>query len=437
MINVGGLTAYIDQYGYIVLFIALLLELIAFPLPGEILMSYTGFLVFQGHLNWILSILTAGIGSCIGMTISYWIGYKLGQPFFEKYGSRFHMGPERFEKLSLWFSKYGNKLLLIAYFIPGIRHITGYFSGTTRVSFRIYAIFAYTGAFLWVTVFITLGKILGPQWETFHSSIKKYLIIGGIAAVAIFMVIYIYKKFKEKIKETVIRLLNLTLNIFHSRRRVGLLLAATSILTLGLIILMIGLIQDFLGNEFTNFNKIVGLLISLVFNTDWTGAMQTFILLGSRQVQFILLGFTVLLILWKGENKFIELGSLLIVILGGELFEESLRRIFQRLSPVPSLFRDHFFYHFPSEQSLMNFVIYGFTVFICVRCIKNSWTHTIVPMAGLVALILIAIGRLFFKVELPSDIAAGYVFGGVWLGLNILLLEIFRLLRRIDIHQIH
>ncbi|RDW17677.1 VTT domain-containing protein [Oceanobacillus chungangensis] len=429
----GNITAYIDQYGYVVLFVALLLELIALPLPGEILMSYTGFLVFQGRLNWILSILIAGFGSCIGMTISYWIGYKVGQPFFEKYGSRFHMGPERIEKFSHWFSKYGNKLLLIAYFIPGIRHITGYFSGTTRLPFRMYAVFAYTGAFLWVTVFITLGKVLGPQWEAFHSSIKKYLIIGGIAVAVVFIVLFIYKKFKEEIKETVIRIINLTLTIFHTRRRVGFLLTVTSILTLGLMILMFGMIEDFLGNEFTNFNQTVDLLNSLIFNKDWIEAMQIFLFLGSRQVQLILISFTIIWIIWKGENRLIELGSLLIVILVGELFEESLRRIFQILSPVHYSSKDHLFRNFPSEQSLMNFVIYGFAVFICVRFIKNAWVHTLVPVSGLGVLILIAISRLFFKVELPSDIAAGYVFGGVWLSLNILLLEIFRLLRRIDI----
>ncbi len=428
----GSITSYIDQYGYVVLFLALLLELIALPFPGEVLMSYTGFLVFQGRLNWILSILIAGIGACIGMTISYWIGYKVGQPFFEKYGSRFHMGPERLEKFSYWFSRYGNKLLLIAYFIPGIRHITGYFSGTTRLPFRIYAIFAYIGAFLWVTVFITLGKLLGPQWEAFHSSIKKYLLIGGIAAAVIFIVIYIYKKYKVEIKETVIRLLNLTLTIFHTRRRVGFLLAATSILTLALMILMFGMIQDFLGNEFTNFNNIMVILISSVFNRDWTEAMQSFSILGSRQAQLLLLIFTFIWILLKGENKLIELGSLLFVILGGELFEESLRRIFQSLSPVPYSFTDHIFRNFPSEQSLMNVVIYGFTVFVFIRFVKNVWIHTLVPVAGLVVLILIATSRLFFNVELPSEIAAGYVFGGVWLGLNILLLEISRLLKRID-----
>ncbi|MEH7075754.1 DedA family protein [Neobacillus drentensis] len=125
------ITDYLDQYGYIVLFVSLILELIAIPLPGEVLMTYSGFLVFQGQLNWLISIFSASVGACIGMTLSYWIGYKLGKPFFYKYGHWFHMGPERLDKTSDWFTKHGNKLLFIAYFIPGVRHITGYFSGGT------------------------------------------------------------------------------------------------------------------------------------------------------------------------------------------------------------------------------------------------------------------------------------------------------------------
>ena len=132
----GNFTAYMDQFGYIVLFASLLLELIALPLPGEVLMSYTGFLIYQGNLNWLASILIGGTGASIGMTLSYWIGFKLGKPFFEKYGHRFHMGPDKIEKTSHWFTKHGNKLLVFAYFIPGVRHITGYFSGITRLPFR-------------------------------------------------------------------------------------------------------------------------------------------------------------------------------------------------------------------------------------------------------------------------------------------------------------
>jgi len=40
------LTTLIEHYGYAVLFLSLMLELIALPLPGEFLMGYAGVLVF-------------------------------------------------------------------------------------------------------------------------------------------------------------------------------------------------------------------------------------------------------------------------------------------------------------------------------------------------------------------------------------------------------
>lgn len=196
------LTTLIEHYGYVVLFLSLMLELIALPLPGEFLMGYAGVLVFQGNLSWIISIIIAGVGSCTGMTISYWRGYKLGAPFFHKHGHRIHLGPDKLEKISSWFKKYGNKLLVIAYFIPGVRHITGYFSGITHIPFRTYALYAYIGAFIWTGTFISLGKLLGPQWEQFHTSVKKYFFIGSV--IVIIAIIYVLKNYKLKIKELII-----------------------------------------------------------------------------------------------------------------------------------------------------------------------------------------------------------------------------------------
>lgn len=426
-------TAYMDQFGYIVLFAALLLELIALPLPGEVLMSYTGFLIYQGNLNWLASILIGGTGASLGMTLSYWIGFKLGKPFFEKYGHRFHMGPDKIEKTSYWFTKHGNKLLFIAYFIPGVRHITGYFSGITRLPFRTFSLFAYSGAFIWVTVFITIGKILGPQWEHFHNSIKKYLLIGSIVAVIIAILFYLFKKYKVQIKNNTIHLLNMTMIIFHTRKRVGLLLSLTALITLGFIILMIGIIQDFLGNEFSDFNEIVNLLVSSTFNNGWIKVMHLFAFMGSRSALIILISFTLLWILFTAKKKIIELGSLILVLVGGELYEESLRVIFHNLSPSQYSIMDQLFNHFPSEQSLMDFIVYGFAVFIMVRTVNKVWIHTFIPLTGIIILILIALSRIFFEVELPSDVAAGYIFGGVWLGLNILLIEIFKLLRSMKV----
>src|SRR5207253_10228997 len=64
-----------------------------------------------------------------------------------------------------WFERRGRWTLLVGYFIPGVRHLTGYVAGASELSFPNFALFAYTGAFCWATIFITLGYVLGEQWN--------------------------------------------------------------------------------------------------------------------------------------------------------------------------------------------------------------------------------------------------------------------------------
>lgn len=186
----------VNNYGYIILFCALVLELIAFPIPGEPMMTYCGFLVYQGKMNWAYSILTATAGVVVGITLSYTVGRKLGENFFTKYGYYFHLGPKRLEKASKWFDTYGTKLIFIAYYIPGVRHITGYFSGITKISYKKFALNAYLGALLWTSTFITLGNFLGLNWYKLHEYAKEFSIIGLFLAVSIILIGYIYKKHK-------------------------------------------------------------------------------------------------------------------------------------------------------------------------------------------------------------------------------------------------
>jgi membrane protein DedA with SNARE-associated domain len=188
-----------NNHGYIVLLIALMLELIAFPLPGEALMTYCGYVIYERKMNLTISILIATLGVCIGITLSYFIGKILGRAFFEKYGHYIHMDKNRLEKVSMWFEKYGNKLLIVAYFIPGVRHVTGYFSGITEVSYKKFAVNAYLGAFIWTTTFISLGKFLAINSGKYHGLSKKYFLIGSLIMVVIIISIYIYKNYKEKI----------------------------------------------------------------------------------------------------------------------------------------------------------------------------------------------------------------------------------------------
>jgi membrane protein DedA with SNARE-associated domain len=91
-----------------------MLELIAFPLPGEALMTYCGYIIYEQKMNWSISILISALGVGIGITLSYFIGKVLGIAFFEKHGHYIHMDKTRLDNISKWFEKYGSKLLVIA-----------------------------------------------------------------------------------------------------------------------------------------------------------------------------------------------------------------------------------------------------------------------------------------------------------------------------------
>ncbi|MGE8203573.1 DedA family protein [Heyndrickxia sp. NPDC080065] len=188
---------YINDYGYLVLFLALMLEMIVLPLPGQTLMSYAGFLVSQGELHWGLSILFAALGSSVGMTVAYGIGYKLGAPFFKKYGHRIHLGPKQIDKASSWFNQYGNKVLIVSYFIPGVRHFTGYFSGIIRMNFRTFAFYAYGGALIWTSTFISLGRVFGSQWDKAQEIGKTYFWIFVGITVLLVVLIFVYRKIRN------------------------------------------------------------------------------------------------------------------------------------------------------------------------------------------------------------------------------------------------
>ncbi|MDP4098323.1 DedA family protein [Paenibacillus sp. P96] len=185
-----------ESYGYSVLFVGLLLEFIALPFPGETTMAYSGYLSYTGALNYYLLIILAFLGTTIGMTITYWIGRKAGLPFIQRFGKWVLLRPDKLEKTQSWFQKYGNGLIFIGYFIPGVRHFTGYFAGIIALPFRKFAAYAYSGALFWVILFISIGKVFGPQWDAVFHLAEMYAvrIVAFAGAVITIIVLIRYRQ---------------------------------------------------------------------------------------------------------------------------------------------------------------------------------------------------------------------------------------------------
>lgn len=152
---------FINQYGYLAIFLLLSLGIIGLPIPDEILMMFIGYMSQEGGLNFTLSIILSFLGSSTGMIISYLIGNKFGKPIILKYGKWVGLNNKRFIKVERWFQRFGPWTIIIGYYVPGIRHLTSYISGITQMKFKTYLAFACFGALTWVLVFISIGYFVG------------------------------------------------------------------------------------------------------------------------------------------------------------------------------------------------------------------------------------------------------------------------------------
>lgn len=412
-----------EQHSYLILFIGIFLELMALPISGEFLMSYAGYFVYQGKMNYILALLTVFLSGGAGITATYWIGRAGGYKLIEKYGKYIHLGPERYKKTAAWFERYGSKLLVFAYFIPGIRHFTGYISGISKMPFKKFIIPAYIGSFLWGICFITLGKVLGPRWEVFHHAASKYFIIAIIVLAVLLAGYFAYRFYKVQIKNFFIRWVRLLVKRLKTIRAAEVFLIFLTLVFIGMVTLMLGLAQDYLYGEFSQFNELTEYMVKTAIFMSW---MKVFEIFQSPYAFGVIIGITVIRIWRKGKNIILEFLLLIVPILGARLFHESVIEIFSFLQSIGFVGKFHSG-NFPDFRSTLTIIIYGTCVFLLVRHSRKNYVSLIAPLMGLSLLIGIAIVNIASTSLLPSDIAGGYVYGSVWIFFNFLLFEMFRL----------
>lgn len=186
------------DYGSIVLFFLLVLGIIALPIPEETLLVFAGALMAKGLLHPPSTILAAGAGSICGITISYLLGFTGGHYLVQKYGKWVGITLHRLEQAKDWFTHFGKWSLFIGYFIPGVRHFTGFTAGTAKVEYHLFSLFAYSGAVVWISTFLSLGYFFGDVCFSFLEEID-FKVVMGVGIFALLVVAYvIWKKKKQK-----------------------------------------------------------------------------------------------------------------------------------------------------------------------------------------------------------------------------------------------
>ncbi len=197
--NLSNLAIYfIQTLGYWGVFIGMTLESACIPLPSEIIMTFSGYVVWQGNTNMTLLGITivGAVANLFGSLIAYFVGLKGGRPLLEKYGRYILITSSKLELADQWFEKYGYEAVLLSRVLPGIRTFISLPAGIAHMDLKKFVIYTFIGSLPWCFALGYIGVLLGPQWELIST---YFHILDIIVAIGILTFIgYLIYKYKKK-----------------------------------------------------------------------------------------------------------------------------------------------------------------------------------------------------------------------------------------------
>ena len=182
------ITSFISNLGYSGIFFLMILESAMIPMPSEIIMPFSGFLVSNEKFEPVRVVLAGSFGNLVGSIATYYFGLKVGRSFIIRYGKYIFFKRRHLELTEELFQKYGDKISFIGRLLPGIRTYISLPAGIGRTRFFKFAIYTLAGSLIWNSLLTYAGIQLGYNWKT----IEKYSIYLDVIALFVLAVFAIW-----------------------------------------------------------------------------------------------------------------------------------------------------------------------------------------------------------------------------------------------------
>ncbi|MBC7472424.1 MAG: DedA family protein [candidate division SR1 bacterium] len=189
---------WISQYSYFGFF---LFGLLNFVIPSEPILTFAGFQIQQGRLNYFLVLISALVGSFIKTSVIFGFGYIFGKQFLIKHARWTGFREEYLDFVKYRINHYGYRILTPLQFVPVVRRFLGAPGGLLRLNFVKFMIYNMLGVALWFTFLISTGFFFGKGYGKLPAQFQGYLnyLVWGIGAVFLAIIIYeIIAHFKKR-----------------------------------------------------------------------------------------------------------------------------------------------------------------------------------------------------------------------------------------------
>lgn len=193
-----------NNWGYIGIFLLIMLENLFPPIPSEIILTFGGFMTIESSLSIIGVIVISTIGSLIGGIILYYIGKifnvdTLIKIVTSKYGKLLRIKPKDIKSADKWFDNKGNKAVFFCRFIPIVRSLISIPAGMSEMPMPKFITYTFFGSAIWNTLLVLIGAFAGDKKDLIIDFISKSSDVILIILILLFIgfVIWFYK-FKNK-----------------------------------------------------------------------------------------------------------------------------------------------------------------------------------------------------------------------------------------------
>ena len=188
----------IESLGYPGIFVLMGLESMIAPVPSELVMPFAGFLAAGGRFDLVFVIVVSTVGSIAGSWISYEAGKRWGIEAIRTWGKWVLLDESHLKWTQNWFEKSGDKTILIARFVPVVRHLISIPAGIGKMNLKKFLVFTAVGAFLWNTILAYAGFWLGQNWEIVYTYLEPVSLASTVVLIILAAAWLIFRKRNPK-----------------------------------------------------------------------------------------------------------------------------------------------------------------------------------------------------------------------------------------------
>jgi membrane protein DedA with SNARE-associated domain len=168
----GFIVATIATLGYSGIVLLMAIESACIPLPSEVIMPFSGYLVYTGRFNlWAVAV-TGAVGCVLGSLVAYWVGLRGGRRLIEKYGRYVLLSSHELDIADRWFAKYGEIIVFASRLLPVIRTFIAFPAGVARMNLKRFVIYTFAGSLPWCLGLAYVGQKLGEKWDDKDGTLK-------------------------------------------------------------------------------------------------------------------------------------------------------------------------------------------------------------------------------------------------------------------------